>query len=413
MNVRIIASLVFVLLALAGNTQNNTSSPYSVFGIGDLQNVAYGRNLAIGGVGQGIRDPQTLNLKNPASLTAIDSLSVLFEMGTFLKITQNSNPETSNYFKDGNLTHMSMGHRFNSRLYGGFGIMPLSNIGYNFKTIKSLEGEDSPVVTNWIGSGGINRVYYALGLKLFKNFSLGGEASYVYGPINESRTTITGVQSDNPTVYSTNTRYHSVLFKGAFQFNTKLDKKGSHLVLGATFSPSTKLTGNSFVNIQQSYGTSVSLSVFNEEVRATPIYYPMNYGAGTSLTVKGKYLFAADYERSDWSMNSSRLYKDQNIYSFGLERVPQNERKFFERCSYRVGFRYDDGYFTAKDRAIDDLRFTAGMGFPLRNSLSTINVSLEAGQRGTTSMGLIRERYSKISVVFSFHDYWFIKRKIN
>jgi hypothetical protein len=42
-----------------------------------------------------------------------------------------------------------------------------------------------------------------------------------------------------------------------------------------------------------------------------------------------------------------------------------------------------------------------------------LNVTLEAGQQGTTQMGLIQERYLKMTVAFSFQDYWFLKRKLN
>lgn len=409
----ILSTVALVLISIFSLAQNNTSSPYSAFGIGDLENVAYGRNLAIGGTGYGIRDSKYLNLKNPASLTSIDSLSMLFEMGTFIKLTQNSTNEYNNYYKDGNLSHLAMGHRFTPWLMGGFGIMPYSNIGYSFKTIKSIESENSPVVSQWKGTGGINKLFYSVGLKMGNYFSLGGEAAYLYGPINEERKSIAAVQSDSPTAYSTNSRYSAFSYKGAFQFNTNLGKKGTNLVLGGVFSPAQKLTGKSMVTIEQTYSSSTVITVYSDEDKATPIFMPMSYGGGGSFTWRGKYLVAADYEIFNWSANKPKEYIDQTIWSVGLERVPQNDRKFFKKCSYRMGFRYDSGYFMSKGKAIEDGRFTIGIGMPLRNSKSTVNFSLEAGQRGTTSLGLIRERYTKMSLAFSFHDYWFIKRRID
>lgn len=406
--------LIIVLLApLFVAAQNNTSSPYSKFGTGDLSNVAYGRNLALGGTGFALRSASQLNLKNPASLTAIDSLSVLFETGVFGKFTQNSSVERSLYYWDGNITHLTFGHRYTPWLMGGYGLMPFSDIGYAFRTSKSVEGEISPVYTDWTGSGGITKLFYSLGLKINKNFSLGGELAYYYGPLNERRKTTALVEPNNPSYFYTNTRYSGISYKGAFQYSANLDKKGTNLTIGGVFSPAQLFTGKTKSSIEQSYSSSVVVPVFSEETYSDPVKLPMTYGAGASFVWKAKYLLTADYELAGWNENKATQYIDQQIYSVGLERLPQNSLKYFQRCSYRVGFRYDSGYFQIKNKAIDDVRLTVGAGFPLKKTRSTMNVTLEAGQRGTMQLGMLRERYTKMTVAFSFHDYWFIKRKID
>ncbi|MBP7507602.1 MAG: hypothetical protein KA807_07270, partial [Prolixibacteraceae bacterium] len=83
------------------------------------------------------------------------------------------------------------------------------------------------------------------------------------------------------------------------------------------------------------------------------------------------------------------------------------------RCSYRLGFRYDSGYIMYRKNNISDMRFTAGIGFPIQKSASMVNLSVEAGRKGTTRMGLIMEDYIKFTVAFSFQDLWFIERKVN
>lgn len=395
------------------SAQNNTSSPYSKFGAGDLSNVGYGRNLALGGAGFALRDKSFINLKNPASLTAIDSLSTLFEMGVFGQFTQNSTNEASNYYPDGNLTHLALAHRYTSWLMGSYGIMPFSDIGYNFRTFKSVAGEMSTVYTDWTGSGGINKLFYGLGLKLSKNFSLGGDVAYMYGPLAESRKITVVAEPNSPTYYYTNTLYRGLAYKAAMQFNANLGDEGTNIVLGGVYSPRQTFTGRTLTSIEQNYNSNTIINIDATETRAEPFSMPQTIGAGASLTWKGKYLMTADFENATWSQNNSREYIDQSIYSFGLERVPQNDLKYFERCAYRVGFRYDSGYFTAKGKSIDDIRFSMGVGFPMQKSRSMMNVSMEFGQKGTTNIGLIRERYTKLTIAFSFHDYWFVKRKID
>lgn len=411
----LLSFLFLLLLSTVTPAQNSTSSPYSYFSLGDLQNVAYGRNIAIGGTGFGVRESVYLNLKNPASLTAIDTLSVLYETGVFIKFTRNTTVDGENSYLDGNISSFALGHRYNSKLMAAYGVMPYSQIGYNFLTSKYVEGETSQVYTQWKGSGGINKVFYSLGLKLNKNFSLGAETGFYYGPIIKSRTTTIAAEPKSPTTYTENSQYHGFSFKGSFQFNAKLGDEGTRLVLGGVYSPAYRMSGVADVAIYQEYD-AVSVLTYTNKGKADRIYVPESYGAGASLTLKGKVMFAADYETARWSINPNQMenkYVDQHIYSFGIERVPRNSRNFFEKCSYRVGARYDSGYITYKNVAVNDLRFTLGMGMPLRNSLSTVNVAFEIGNRGTLSRGLMEENYSKITVAFSFHDYWFMKRKID
>lgn len=404
---------MLILFPMVTFSQNNTSSPYSKFGAGDLSNVAYGRNLALGGTGYALRGSSFLNLKNPASLTSIDSLSTLFEIGVFGKFTENKSTEVTNYNWDGNITHITLGHRYTPWLMGSYGIMPFSDIGYNFKTFKTVEGELSNIVTSWKGTGGIDKLFYGLGFKVSKNFSLGGEVAYYFGPIDEERRTTALVETANPTTMYINTRYNGISYKGAFQYTANLGKKGTNLTLGGAFSPSQRFVGKSTVTIQQTYNSSVVVPVYTKETTIDPLNVPMTYGGGASFTYRGLYMLAADYEHQSWSVDNPREYIDQTIYSVGFERLPQNNLKYFQRCSYRAGLRYDSGYFTVKGIPVDDMRMSLGMGFPIRKSRSTINVTLEAGQRGTVNMGMLRERYTKMTVAFSFHDYWFIKRKID
>ncbi|HET6558335.1 MAG TPA: hypothetical protein VFG54_13535, partial [Prolixibacteraceae bacterium] len=91
-----VLSVVIVLIisgfsAFAQN--NNTSSPYSRFGLGDLSPYSYGRSASMGGAILGSRHTVQINSANPASYTAHDSLSFIFDFGvdgTFSNYKSNS-----------------------------------------------------------------------------------------------------------------------------------------------------------------------------------------------------------------------------------------------------------------------------------------------------------------------------------
>ena len=70
------------LLALATSmaAQNMTSSPFSRYAYGDLnENVPTGYR-AMGGVGYGMRSNRAINPAQPASFTACDTLTFMFDV---------------------------------------------------------------------------------------------------------------------------------------------------------------------------------------------------------------------------------------------------------------------------------------------------------------------------------------------
>jgi len=74
--------IVLILCGLSGYAQNNnTTSPYSRYGLGDLDHYSFGRSAAMGGASLGSRHSLQINSANPASYTANDSLSFLFDFG--------------------------------------------------------------------------------------------------------------------------------------------------------------------------------------------------------------------------------------------------------------------------------------------------------------------------------------------
>lgn len=408
----VLVLLTLIILPIEMFAQNSTSSPYSYFGYGDMANVAYGKNLSMGGTGYAIRDKNHLNLKNPASLTSIDSLSVLFEMGVFFKATQNKTTTERNYAYDGNLTHLTLGHRINSRFMMSFGFMPYSEIGYHFRTVNNVQGELSAVYTDWSGSGGISKYFLAFGAKVTKRLSIGIEPALLHGPVTRTINTTALVSSANTSTLVYNTQYVGFDYKGAFQYHLPLGDKGTAVTIGGTYSPGQIFAGETNVDISQYYQSSQSI-IYSREGEWMAYDVPLNYGGGLGFTYRGKYFLTADYEATPWGTINGGQYKDRQVFSVGIEKMSQESLKYMERIAYRAGFRYDTGYFDVNNITVNDLRFSAGFGMPMQKSRSTINVSMELGQRGTLNAGMIRERYGKLTVALSFHDYWFIKRKID
>ena len=68
------------------NPSNLTSSPYTRYGFGKLGNVGNASTRGMGDAGIATRTNLYTNLFNPASLTAIDTLTMLFEKNFVIAI---------------------------------------------------------------------------------------------------------------------------------------------------------------------------------------------------------------------------------------------------------------------------------------------------------------------------------------
>ena len=58
---------ILIITQLSLKAQNNTNSPYTRFGYGELADRSFGAGRAMGGVGIGLHSSKQINPMNPAS----------------------------------------------------------------------------------------------------------------------------------------------------------------------------------------------------------------------------------------------------------------------------------------------------------------------------------------------------------
>ena len=63
--------LVFITASTTSFSQGGTESPYSRYGIGDLQNNGFIHQIGMGGISAGFNNPSAINFGNPASYSSI------------------------------------------------------------------------------------------------------------------------------------------------------------------------------------------------------------------------------------------------------------------------------------------------------------------------------------------------------
>ena len=126
---------------------NGSSSSYSRFGLGTLENQAQGFNKSMGGVGLGFRAGDRINTLNPASYSAIDSITFLLDAGmTAAYGNMKQNGSSVNVFQC-KLDYVNIGLRLYRNLGLSVGFMPYTTIGYNFTTTSKVAKDPNTLQT--------------------------------------------------------------------------------------------------------------------------------------------------------------------------------------------------------------------------------------------------------------------------
>ncbi len=385
-----------------------TSSPYTLFGAGQIEDNGFGVNKALGGTGIAFQSNKSLNNINPASYSAIDSLSFLFEAGVFGKYTIYNTTSENQQRLDGNLRYIAMGLRLTKWWTASAGIVPYSSVHYYIQTPENIAGEITNYIKTFTGEGGINQFYLGNALKPFKNLSLGFNASYIFGSINQEESMNASDNFEGYLISKTN-YLHNYYFDYGMQYSVW----HNNWKYTAGF-----IYGNSkHLNTNSDYVLIFSDDTTELDYKKECFTIPAKYGIGICIEKPEAIKIGFDYERRNWEgikfSNPKLSTRNSMRFSFGTEFRISNDYKDtgFKRFYYRLGLNYEKSYLIINKKEINSRAFTLGIGIPMRNELSMVNITFETGVNGTTSKGLIRENYYLLHLNLTLHDLWFQKSK--
>lgn len=405
---------------------NNTSSPFSVFGVGELSNYSTGRSNTMGGTSIGMRFRDQINPVNPASYSARDSMSMVFEMGFSGKQTRFVANDSKNNTNDSNFDYIALSFRIHDGIALAFGLQPYSNKGYSASATQELVNSNE-ATTSYIGDGSITKFFMGTGVKLMKNLSLGFNANYYFGNLSDQ--TVTDIK--DPTAADTynqiTNRIRGIGFETGLQYQFNL-KNNKQLVLGAVanLQSNLKREAEDFRYSQTYVSTGTSTTTVIDTISYSKgdqndVKIPLGLGVGVSYINPDKLTIAADLFTQDWSSfeniglnNANVQYTRKTVASAGVEWIPEkfSLKNYFKRVSYRAGVKMENDYFTYNNNNVRSYAVTAGFGLPIARQRSTLNVGIEFGTKGSVNNTLIRQDYTKLYISFALHDYWFFKRKI-
>lgn len=411
------ATISMLFVSILSFAQNNTSSPYSRFGYGEISDNSSGKSRGMGGVSIGVRSNNSINPANPASYSGIDSLTFLFEFGAAGKQSFFKD-KTGNTAKDftANIEYLTMEFPLSKYLAGSLGLVPYSVVGYSFSKYDSTAIPTNTGTDNYInytkeftGSGNVTQAYGGLSAKIGKHFALGVNVAYLFGTLENTRYLYFDESTGSyyATLQTQSLRVRDVNLRYGLQYFTELKNKNK-LTIGLAFETKSRLGGS--YTIQTSGIDTISSS--NGSDFETPLFV----GLGASYTINNRVTLASDLQFQNWAnakyFGKTDTLKNRTKVSIGAEFLPSKlARRYASRIIYRVGANASSGYLNVNDKSLSDYAFTAGLGLPVRGSKSMLNLGFEYGKRGSTANGQIREQYFKFSVSATFNELWFFKRR--
>lgn len=410
--------------------QSGTNSPYSQFGLGVLSDQTSGFNRGMNGLGLGFREHNQVNYLNPASYSAIDSLSFIFDVGASGQITNFQDGDVKKNANNADLEYVVAGFRLFRHLGVSAGLIPFTNIGYNYSNSNYVGGSLSTLATNtYSGSGGVHEVYFGAGWEPFKGFSIGANIGYLWGDYERSL-----INSYSDSYANTLSKYYtgdvrSYKLDVGVQYTAHVMKK-DWLTLGVTYTLGHKLGADPQCQVI-STNSSTSVSDTATYVVNNGLEMPDMFGVGLTWNHDNKWKVGIDYSLQKWADTEypeysvvndvpqytlqKDLFKDRHKFTIGGEYIPKaNSRNFFNRIHYRAGVSYATPYIKVNGQdGPKEISASIGFGIPIMNAYNNRSVLNISGQfvRSDAS-GLIKENTFRINIGLTFNERWFAKWKV-
>ena len=424
--------VLIALIAFKTQAQEGTASPYSFYGIGSIKFKGTVENRSMGGLSI-YTDSIHVNLRNPASyagknLTSFkgENRPVIFSVGgsnTSLKLkTNDSEDKSQSTTFDYIALSIPMG-----KFGFGFGLLPYTSVGYK---LESYDGDD--ITNRYRGEGGLNKAYLSLGYQLTQDLSIGIDANYNFGNIQNSSIAFLYDNDGNLAQYQSREENRSDLSGLNYNFGLSYKRMISpklELISGLTFSPKSNLASNnersfSSITINATTGSEFAVNTIDdtltEQEKETDLTIPSKFTFGIGLGQPKKWFIGTEYTSQKTSEFSNEflgsdgtLYEDGSTISIGGFFIPNYKSLtgYWKRVVYRAGMRFENTGLNIENESINEFGMSFGVGLPVGRIFSNTNLGFEIGKRGTTSNNLIQENFINFQLSLSLNDKWFEKRK--
>jgi len=418
--IRILPFILFLCTSLEIFAQNHLNSPYSRFGVGDMMPRTSASVTAMGGTGYSFQSTTAINFINPASYMGFDTLSFLLDAGFSWKnhtLIASTTQRGSSFMFD----YLSVGFSIARWWKTALGVQPYSIMNYS---ITEEIGTDTLKHTRiFTGYGGINEVFLGNSFKLFKNFSLGVNASFLFGTYSKNRTIENWSDNSffNAKIENSNKIKGAVVTVGT-QYFIPIKEKGN-LGFGLVYTPPIPIQATEKNTISTYWGTGYNITEIDTlykkiEPQKRSHAMPTQIGGGISWGKKDKYFVGVDFTWKNWSKykidNISDSLLDSYKIAIGGSYTPNYmSNKYFSRMTFSLGANIGKTYLFLAGEHLDQFGVNFGVLFPLKKTKSGFGLVFEYGQMGTTKKYLIKENYFTATINLRIHERWYQRKKLD
>jgi len=444
---------LLMMNSFCANAQNGVNSPYSRYGFGMLSDRSMGFNKGMGGVAQGFRDGQSVNLQNPASYSAVDSMTALFDFGLTLQNGNYKMGSVQKNIRNTSVDYFAMHFRAAKNVGVAVGILPISNVKYSFSSSgETLVGtEDKEATYSYTGEGGLHEVFLGAAWRPFKPISFGFNAAYLYGDYSHTMNMSFNESSvySLARIYSADIKTYNVDF--GLQYIQPIGKKNK-IVVGASYQLGHDIKNNAY-RTTETLSSSTILNYTTDTI-SNAFQMPHAFAAGITFYNSDKLRIGVDAELQKWSdckfpnqqtsisksdatistsapyTSTKGLLYDRKKIAAGFDYIPNAlSRNFFARMTYKFGGYYSQSYANADltgtvTKKPNEFGLSAGVSLPIMNknlwhNAQKINVSVQwihsnIPYLNTASMtqATLSENYLKLCLGITFSERWFFKWKV-
>ena len=422
---RFLGCLLMAAVVSSASAQGGTNSPYSQFGLGELSPQGVSMNRGMNGVGIAMHSGNQVNMLNPASYAYVDSLTMLFDMGLSASLTHFEENGAKKNARSGNFEYAVGSFRLLKNVGATFGVLPVTDVGYEYASSKYLTGEQQVKMTStYEGDGGLHKMFLGMGLTPFKGFAVGFNVGYLWGGYDRS-VTLSGSTTMNTLYKSYQADVSSYVLDFGLQYDLKVSKTDA-ITVGLTYGLGHKLNADAESDIINQNSTT-SKKDTTRLVAANALELPHTFGAGLAYRHGNTLTVGVDGEMQRWGkvqfpyesngsyQLQSGMLKDSYRMAVGAEWVPKyNSRRLIDRVRYRLGAGYMTPYY--KIGNIDGPKqysVSAGFGIPIQNQInarSYVNISAQWMHQAVD--GMLKENTFCINLGVTFNEKWFAKWKV-
>ncbi|MCE3008491.1 MAG: hypothetical protein LW884_09150 [Bacteroidetes bacterium] len=463
---RLLFALSLLSASQVGLAQQQTFSPYSEFGVGELQQPGLLNQIGMGGVGIALYDRYHIHGINPAGNAVVQFTTLDFSV----QIRQQAftSDLSSATFKAGGLNQLAFlftKPNLNFAITGG--LAPYSRTGYEVRRLVTLTNDPDgrTLLSEAQGNGGLNRFYLGTGLRLSRQLNAGLEVSYLFGQVERNFNTAfanlssdgryLGIQDGTQTQITETNKPQNLRTRLGLQFgdtlyrvSTRMERMRERVVGQDSARYAHKL--NQMRKEQRSYteyrlgliadlpvwagvsrdvvlrnngggSTQRSISDTLSRGKIAGATFPYTLGVGIGLQRDLRYQLGLDVSLQNWSQYEldgvKQGLEDRLQVGLGGEWYPNRETgnfsaPFYSRIAYRAGVFYEQTYLKFGSDRIQAYGASVGLGIPIiRGSANKLDIAAQWAQQGTTRNSLVRENNLRLMVGISFTERWLTQRK--